>query len=184
MAGAILIASSGRSMKNLIITFAIYIVSAINACGEQSEHLTSFGNASRESESVYYEKLRILSELIPDFLDWERRGIIIPYNYPKPRSFEVRVIFKHLRSPKAHVAVLVSCNKHLVERQKVDLSTTKASLVWRPDQFVTDTNYGRCDGHFGKQAAFVLEGELESKEQLNRYIEKFDFNTIAAIITE
>ncbi|MDB4733348.1 DUF5050 domain-containing protein [Planctomicrobium sp.] len=140
-------------------------------------NLTEFGNACRKSEMLYDDSRQQLFALIPDFLDWKRREIEIPYS-SKTNAFEVRVIFTPPDGTKAHVAVLVSANRHLVENKKVDISEVEPAIEWDSNTVPTKAESGRVDGHILKQAAFVLEGKLADKDALDAYLESVDFKRI------
>ena len=145
-------------------------------------HLTEFGNACRKSEKLYDDSRQQLFALIPDFLDWKRREIEIPYS-STTNAFEVRVIFSPPDGTKAHVAVLVSGNRHLVENKKVDISEVDPAIVWGASTILTEAEYGRYDGHLLKQAAFVLEGNLADKDALDAYLESVDFKRIGKFVS-
>lgn len=145
-------------------------------------HLTEFGNACRKSEKLYNDSRQQLFALIPDFLDWKRREIEIPYS-STTNAFEVRVIFTPPDGTKAHVAVLVSANRHLVENKKVDISEVEPTIVWGASTILTEAESGRFDGHLLKQAAFVLEGNLADKDSLDAYLEAVDFKRIGKFVS-
>jgi len=144
-------------------------------------HLTEFGNACRKSEKLYDDSRQQLFALIPDFLDWKRREIEIPYS-STTNAFEVRVIFTPPDGTKAHVAVLVSANRHLVENKNVDISKVERGIEWDSHTVPTKAEYGRYDGHLLKQAAFVLEGNLADKDSLDAYLESVDFKRIGKFV--
>jgi alpha-tubulin suppressor-like RCC1 family protein/Tol biopolymer transport system component len=145
-------------------------------------HLTEFGNACRKSEKRYEDSRQQLLALIPDFLDWKRREIEIPYS-STTNAFEVRVIFTPPDGTKAHVAVLVSGNRHLVQSRKVDVPEAEPIIVWGASTILTEAEYGRYDGHLLKQAAFVLEGNLADKDSLDDYLESIDFKRIGKFVS-
>jgi TolB protein len=145
-------------------------------------HLTEFGNACRKSEKLYDDSRQQLFGLIPDFLDWKRREIEIPYS-STTNAFEARVIFTPPDGTKAHVAVLVSANRHLVQSKKVDVAEAEPIIVWGPSKVLTEAEYGRYDGHLLKQAAFVLEANLADKDSLDTYLESVDFKRIGKFVT-
>jgi len=145
-------------------------------------HLTEFGNACRKSEKLYDDSRQQLFGLIPDFLDWKRREIEIPYR-STTNAFEARVIFTPPDGTKAHVAVLVSANRHLVQSKKVDVAEAEPIIVWGPSKVLTEAEYGRYDGHLLKQAAFVLEANLADKDSLDTYLESVDFKRIGKFVT-
>ena len=145
-------------------------------------HLTEFGNACRKSEKLYDDSRQQLFGLIPDFLDWKRREIEIPYS-STTNAFEARVIFTPPDGTKAHVAVLVSANRHLVQSKKVDVAEAEPIIVWGPSKVLTEAKYGRYDGHLLKQAAFVLEANLADKDSLDTYLESVDFKRIGKFVT-
>ena len=145
-------------------------------------HLTEFGNACRKSEKLYDDSRQQLFGLIPDFLDWKRREIEIPYS-STTNAFEARVIFTPPDGTKAHVAVLVSANRHLVQSKKVDVAEAEPIIVWGPSKVLTEAEYGRYDGHLLKQAAFVLEANLADKDSLDTYLESVDFKLIGKFVT-
>jgi len=140
-------------------------------------HLTEFGNACRQSEKLYDDSRQQLFALIPDFLDWKRREIEVPYN-STTNAFEVRVIFTPPDGTKSHVAVLISGNRHLVQSKEVDVSEAEPIIVWGVSTIRTETEYGRYDCHLLKQAALVLEGNLADKDSLDAYLESVDFKRI------
>ena len=145
-------------------------------------HLTEFGNACRKSEKLYDDSRQQLFALIPDFLDWKRREIEIPYS-STTNAFEVRVIFTPPVGTKGHVAVLVSANRHLVQNKKVDLSKAEPTIVWGQSTTLSEVEYGRYDGHLLKQAAFVLDGKLADKDALDAYLESVDFKRIGKFVS-
>ncbi len=145
-------------------------------------HLTEFGNACRKSEKLYDDSRQQLFALIPDFLNWKRREIEIPYS-STTNAFEIRVIFTPPDDTKAHVAVLVSGNRHLVQSKKVDVSESEPIIAWGSSTILTEAKYGRYDGHLLNQAAFVLEGDLADKAWLDAYLKSVDFKRIGKFVT-
>jgi len=131
---------------------------------------------------LYDDSRQQLFALIPDFLDWKRLEIEIPYS-STTNAFEVRVIFTPPDGTKAHVAVLVSGNRHLVQSRKVDISEAEPTIVWGASTILTEAEYGRYDGHLLKQAAFVLEGNLAEKDSLDAYLESVDFKRIGKFVS-
>lgn len=145
-------------------------------------HLTEFGNACRKSEKLYNDSRQQLFALIPDFMDWKRREIEIPYS-STTNAFEVRVIFTPRDGGKGHLAVLISGNRNLVENMRLDASKAKRLIVWKMRQDPTEVERGRVDGHILNQVAFVLEAELEDKASVMTYLKTIDFDRITTIVS-
>ena len=145
-------------------------------------HLTEFGNACRKSEKLYDDSRQQLFALIPDFMDWKRREIEVPYS-STTNAFEVRVIFTPRDGGKGHLAVLISANRNLVESMRLDASKAKQSIVWKMRQDPTEVERGRVDGHILNQVAFVLEAELEDKASVITYLKTIDSDRITTIVS-
>jgi Tol biopolymer transport system component len=145
-------------------------------------HLTEFGNTCRKSQKLYHDSRKQLFALIPNFLDWKRREVDIPYR-STPNAFEVRVIFTPPDGTEAHVAVLISGNRHLVESKNLDASKGKRAIEWKVRQDPTEAERGRFDGHILNQVALVLEAELEDKASVVKYLESFEVNRITECVS-
>ena len=144
-------------------------------------HLTEFGNVCRQSEKLYSESREELFSRIPDFLDWKRQEVKVPFS-SATNTYEVRVIFTPADGGKEYVAILISANKNLVENLKVDASKGKRVMEWKRREGSMVTDRGRFDGHIQNQVAFVLEAEAERKDSIHEYLTAIDLDAVSQAI--
>lgn len=144
-------------------------------------HLTEFGNVCRQSEKLYNESREELFSRIPNFLDWKRQEVKVPFS-STTNTYEVRVIFTPADGGKEYVAILISANKNLVENLKVDASKGKRVMEWKRREGSMVTDRGRFDGHIQNQVAFVLEAETERKDSIHEYLTAIDLDAVSQAI--